>query len=116
MKRPVLLPVLYVEIVVHFPTGTAKKIKANKKPPKSIQPLIYFLFPGNHLEYLFFIDSFFYSSVLTHGELGPICNLFKHNGKSSNGRGLDGLVGTVIWINTGSQLKRSPAVTWQKRF
>lgn len=70
MKRPVLLPVLYVEIVVHFPTGTAKKIKANKKPPKSIQPLIYFLFPGNHLEYLFFIDSFFYSSVLTHGELG----------------------------------------------
>lgn len=95
VKRPVLLPVLHVETVVYLQCISQlrlqKKPKQNKKQAKkNIQPLIYFLFPGNH------------SGI----PVLPISNLFKHNGKSSPGRGRDGLVGAVIWINAGSQLKR----------
>lgn len=95
MKRPVLLPVLYVEIVVYLHCISQLGLQ------KTIQPLIYFLFPGNHLEYLFIFNSFIFFSTHTWRE-SPISNLFKHNGKSSNGRGQDSLLGTVIWINTGS--------------
>lgn len=45
----------------------------------------------------------------------PISNLFKPNGKSSPGRGRDGLVGAVIWMNAGSQLKRSAAGKGSRR-
>lgn len=60
------------------------------------------------MEHLYMSDSLF-PSVLTHGSL--VSGLFKHNGKSSTGRGLNVLLGTVICTELDKHRYRGKRIT-----
>lgn len=60
------------------------------------------------MEHLYMSDSLF-PSVLTHGDL--VSGLFKHNGKSSTGRGLNVLLGTVICTELDKHRYRGQQIT-----